>query len=274
MVGDPVAVVDGQCVQDGLPAVGLAVEVLSVLAFGGGDKVEDFHGGLLVGEVPSVSYGSSEPGVEALDGVGGVDHPAQFGGELQERCELVPGLSPGPDHGRVGGFPVFGKGLEECLGGPCGGGCVDGPHGFGDRAPVLARSVTQAVAHHVHHAGLHRGVGPGGPDRLRQAPQTVTAHDQRVDEAVLFVSCSNSDGTSLNVDDTTTTEVPAVFACVSIAPMLAPILGACTKPRVNHTYAEEPVPPEASLNSLSVNSVSVNPDSGDPHPSQRGPSAR
>ena len=73
MVGDPVAVVDCQGVQDGFPAVGFAGEVLAVLLFGGGDKVEDLHGGLLVGEVSSVSHGSSEPGVEALDGVGGVD---------------------------------------------------------------------------------------------------------------------------------------------------------------------------------------------------------
>ena len=35
----------------------------------------------------------------------------------------------------------------------------------------------------VHHAGLHRGVGPGHADRLVQTPPTVTAHAQRVGEA-------------------------------------------------------------------------------------------
>ena len=61
---------DGQGVQNGLPAVGFAGEVLAVGAFGGGDKVEDLHGGLPVGEVSPVPDRSSESGVEALDGVG------------------------------------------------------------------------------------------------------------------------------------------------------------------------------------------------------------
>ena len=48
VVGDAVAVVGGQCVEDGFPAVGFAGEVAAVLSSGGGDKVEDLHGGLLV----------------------------------------------------------------------------------------------------------------------------------------------------------------------------------------------------------------------------------
>ena len=58
--------------------VGFAGEVLAVLSFGGGDKVEDFHGDLLVGEVPSMPHGSSESGVEALDGVGRVHDAPQL----------------------------------------------------------------------------------------------------------------------------------------------------------------------------------------------------
>ena len=56
VVGDPVAVVDGQGVEYGFPAVGFCGEVGAVLVFGGGDEVEDFEGGLLVGEVPSVAH--------------------------------------------------------------------------------------------------------------------------------------------------------------------------------------------------------------------------
>ncbi|MXZ14262.1 MAG: alpha/beta fold hydrolase [Acidimicrobiales bacterium] len=138
VVGDAVAVVDGQGVEDGFPAVGAADQVGAVLASGGGDKVEDLEGGLFVGEVASMSHCSAEPGVEALDGVRGVDDPAQLGGELQERDELVPGLPPGADHGGVGVLPVLGERLEACLGGLDGGGRVDAAHGLGDRAPVLA----------------------------------------------------------------------------------------------------------------------------------------
>ena len=62
--------------------------------FGGGDNVEDLHGGLLVGEVAPVPHGSSEPGVEALYRVGGVDDAPQLGRELQQRGELVLRLAP------------------------------------------------------------------------------------------------------------------------------------------------------------------------------------
>ena len=88
---------------------------------------------------------SSEPGVEALDGVGRVDDPAQFGGELQERGELVPGLAPGSDHRGVGVLPVRSEGLEAGFGGGDGGGGVDLAHGSGDLSPVLLGRVAQAV---------------------------------------------------------------------------------------------------------------------------------
>ncbi len=66
---------------------------------------QGFHGGLLVGEVASVSDGS-----------------ARLGGGLPERGELVPGLASAAGHGGVGGLPVVGERLEACLGGlDCGG---------------------------------------------------------------------------------------------------------------------------------------------------------
>ena len=59
---------------------------------------------------------SAEPGVEALDRVGGVDGSSQLGGELQERSELVPGLAPGSGDRGVGVSPVGGEGLEVRFG--------------------------------------------------------------------------------------------------------------------------------------------------------------
>jgi hypothetical protein len=64
--GDPVAVVDGQGVEDGLPSVDLADRVgpacLSFLSH----QVENLEGGLLVGEVGSALQGPTETGVETL----------------------------------------------------------------------------------------------------------------------------------------------------------------------------------------------------------------
>mgnify|MGYP001798863426 CR=1 FL=1 len=60
---DAVAVADGQRVEDGLPAVDLACHVLSSGAELVGDKVELFQRGLLVWEVASLTYRSSEPTV-------------------------------------------------------------------------------------------------------------------------------------------------------------------------------------------------------------------
>jgi len=63
-VGDSFTVVDGQDVEDLLPAVDSAGEVLAVLPAAGGDEVENFHRGLLGWEMSSVLDGPPEPGVE------------------------------------------------------------------------------------------------------------------------------------------------------------------------------------------------------------------
>src|SRR5689334_5464839 len=64
---DPVAVVDGQGVQDLLPGVDPPGRVRAVRPPLGGYQVEHLQGGLLVGEMASVTDGFAEPGVQALD---------------------------------------------------------------------------------------------------------------------------------------------------------------------------------------------------------------
>ena len=73
VVGDPLAVVNGERVEDGLPAVHPADEILSVLPLLDGGEVEDFHGCSLGREVATVADRSPEPGVERFYGVGRVD---------------------------------------------------------------------------------------------------------------------------------------------------------------------------------------------------------
>ena len=60
---EAVAVVDGQGVEDRLPAVDPAGEVVSSGLVLVGDKVENLERGLFVGEVPSMSDGAPEAGV-------------------------------------------------------------------------------------------------------------------------------------------------------------------------------------------------------------------
>jgi hypothetical protein len=87
----------------------------SVLPPFGGNQVQNFQRGLLVGEVASVADGLAEPGVQALDGVGGVHDGAQLDGVVEEGHELSPGLFPGVDHRRVAIAPGLGElgGLQD-----------------------------------------------------------------------------------------------------------------------------------------------------------------
>jgi hypothetical protein len=122
---DAVAVVDGECVQDGFPGVDPPARVGSVLPPFGGNQVQNFQRGLLVGEVASVADGLAEPGVQALNGVDGVHDRAELDGVVEEGHELAPGLLPGVDHRRVAVTPGVGELGEAGLGGVEGGGGVD-----------------------------------------------------------------------------------------------------------------------------------------------------
>ena len=62
--GEPVAVVDGELVQDAFPTVDPSCRVRSVRDLAGGDKVEHFHRCLLGGEMPSVADRPTEPCVQ------------------------------------------------------------------------------------------------------------------------------------------------------------------------------------------------------------------
>ena len=94
VVGDPVAVVHGERVENGFPACDLSCEVLPVLSAGDGNEVEDFHRCLLVGEMPTVADPATESCVETLDRVRRVDDLAELDWKFQERDELVPAHLP------------------------------------------------------------------------------------------------------------------------------------------------------------------------------------
>jgi hypothetical protein len=77
-------------------------------------------------------------GVQALDGVGGVQYLADLNVVVQERDELLPGVLPQPDDRRIPGGPFLCQLVE---GGPGRGG-VDGGV---DRLDVAAQRVPVAL---------------------------------------------------------------------------------------------------------------------------------
>ena len=97
MNADSLAVVEYECVEHLLPVSHAANGIASSGISGLDGQVEDLDGRSLVGEVAPDPSRPAEPRVERLDGVGGVDHRADLGGEGEERDELLPGVSPQPD---------------------------------------------------------------------------------------------------------------------------------------------------------------------------------
>ena len=177
---------DGEGVEGGLPAVHPAFLAGAFRVERSDDEVEALDRGLLVGEVPAGPGGSPEPGVQRLDGVRRVDHPADLGRVVEERHELGPGVAPQRLDRRV---PVPPDGVELVeAGGGVGlvDGGVDGSQIAGHAVPVAARGEAERVADQVQHTGLHDRQRPGRFDRLGQALEPVAHDDADVLDATVL----------------------------------------------------------------------------------------
>lgn len=110
--------------------------------------------------------------VQALDGVGRVDHAPNVREEDEERRDVLPGPLPGSDDRRLLGSPEpMGERLQRLLGCLCAG----GRHGLA----VPPAGVIQAVADQMHDAGLYRRA-QGRADGLGRILQAVDHGDQDV----------------------------------------------------------------------------------------------
>jgi hypothetical protein len=89
-------------------------------------EVDELGGGLFIGEVSAGLDRFADLAVEVLDAVGGVDDPAQVGGEREERDDVVPACSPGLGDHRVARAPFVVEGGQFLLGGFGVDGGVDG----------------------------------------------------------------------------------------------------------------------------------------------------
>ena len=86
--GQAVAVVDGQCVQYGLPAVDPAGRVAPVFPPLDRGEIQDLDRGLLGGETTSPDGCFPEPRIEALDRVCAVNDFAELDSDLPQ-CFLL-----------------------------------------------------------------------------------------------------------------------------------------------------------------------------------------
>jgi hypothetical protein len=115
----------------------------------------------------------------------GVDHPSDLGRERQERDDVLPGVAPGPDHGREPLSPLGLKrveGVQRAVGIDRG---VDHPQILDHGVVVAARDIAQRGADEVHDARLHRGQREDRLDRLGEPLKAIHAADQDVFDATV-----------------------------------------------------------------------------------------
>ena len=176
---EAIFVEDRELVHRRLPVVRRAAPV-------GGDvaqrQPDQLGGRIVAGEVAARLDDLAQLRVDALDGVGGVDHLAHRRREREERNHVVPGAAPG---GRDGGeFLTPGAALEGIQLGlaPLRRSVrrVDRLDRRGQRLAILPARVVQAVADQVHDAGLQRGGREHRRQRLGHALQAIGDGDQDV----------------------------------------------------------------------------------------------
>jgi hypothetical protein len=89
---------DGEGVQHGLPAHRPSGPASPCRVQAAGHKVQALQRGLLAREMAPGSHGPPIAGVQRLDRVRGTDHLPDLDVIVEERDELVPGVTPQPDH--------------------------------------------------------------------------------------------------------------------------------------------------------------------------------
>jgi hypothetical protein len=106
---------NGKLVHRRLPVVSRPAPIGSDVAQCQPDQL---GGRLVIGEMPPRLENLAQAGVHALNGIGGVNHPAHLGREGKERNHLVPDPAPGGGHSGEFLAPRAAlKRIEFCQGG-------------------------------------------------------------------------------------------------------------------------------------------------------------
>lgn len=116
-------------------------------------QIDQLLGGILGGErAPRLDRFPDHP-VQALNRVRGIDHPADFRAEGEERNHLLPGPAPGLGDRGILPAPDLIEGLQRVPGRLGGLGAVDLAQLGRDRLAVLPGAEVQRMANEVHDAG-------------------------------------------------------------------------------------------------------------------------
>ena len=172
---------DGKLVHGVLPVLGRPSPVGGDIAQGQPDQL---GGGIVAREMPARLDDLAQPGVDALDGIGRVDHPAYRRREGKEGNHPVPGPTPGGSHGGEFLAPrPLREGLQFSHGRFGAGRRVNRLDRRCQRLAILPTGVVEAVANQMHDAGLQRGRREHRGQGLGHALQAVGDGDQDVSDA-------------------------------------------------------------------------------------------
>ncbi len=147
-------------------------------------QIDQLLGRPHAGEVSSSPHRPSHRGVQALDGVRGVDRLADQLRERQERDHQMPPVAPGAHHVRMPASQLaLLERVQQLLGPLRALRLVDGLERVRQLPALLVRRARQRMAHQVHDAGLHRGLRKRRLQGLGKALQAVHHSDQDVPQA-------------------------------------------------------------------------------------------
>ena len=118
--------------------------------------------------------------IQRLNGVGGVDHPADLWRKTEERGQALPVPLPARHNRRIPLPPVFGKRPQRSSGGLHRRRCVDRPEIRSHPFAVFPDDKPQAVADLMHDTQLNLGVRVNRLNGFRQSPESIHAGDEAV----------------------------------------------------------------------------------------------
>ena len=177
MDGDTLSEMNGKAGQRSLPVPDGHGPLLTDVAQG---QKEQLGQRLIAGERASVLGELSQAHIHRFDGVGGVDDLADFWWVVKERCQAAPVAPPQLANRQIVRIPLDFKLTQAQLGLLSRSGLVDTAQVSRHLWAALPRDVVQTVAHHVHDAQLHYGLGEHCFDGIWEALEPIDAGDEDV----------------------------------------------------------------------------------------------
>ena len=132
-------------------------------------QVDRLLGRLVVGKLDLGLDIFSDTSVDVLDGIGGIDDPADFQGEGKVAGQIFPIVAPGQDGMLVLGLPLAGKAFQGMFGRLLVRGSVDILEIGAKFLAILPYHIFAAIADLMDDAQLGNRVRENAPDGIRKA---------------------------------------------------------------------------------------------------------